>query len=175
MLFQACTYKPSRPYCMAVLAIRAWGWSRKRAVLVFGILLLVDLALLSSNLLKLLRGGWVPLLVALVVFAIVRTWRWGRAAIHSRLAAMPVMTVRELGHLKARPNGLMPRAIVIMAPQGVSSLDDPVPALCQIFWERYRQIPHHLIFLTVEQLHERAEQRHIARQPDGNGTPRTHQ
>ena len=139
---------------MAVLAIRAWGWSRKRAVLVFGILLLVDLALLSSNLLKLLRGGWVPLLVALVVFAIVRTWRWGRAAIHSRLAAMPVMTVRELGHLKARPNGLMPRAIVIMAPQGVSSLDDPVPALCQIFWERYRQIPHHLIFLTVEQLHE---------------------
>ena len=112
---------------MAVLAVHAWGWRRRRAALVFGALLLLDVALLGSNLLKLLRGGWIPLLVALAVFAIVRTWRWGRSAIHSRLAAMPVMTVRELVHLKSRPNGLMPRAIVIMAPQAVATLDDPVP------------------------------------------------
>jgi KUP system potassium uptake protein len=40
---------------------RRWGWTIYRAAVAAGLLLAVDLAFLSANLLKILKGGWIPL------------------------------------------------------------------------------------------------------------------
>jgi KUP system potassium uptake protein len=45
---------------------------------VFGVLGLIDLAFLASNALKIVQGGWFPLLVAGCVFLVMDTWRRGR-------------------------------------------------------------------------------------------------
>ena len=50
------------------LCIAATGW-----------FFVVDLAFFSSNLLKLFAGGWFPLMIGGVVFALMMTWKQGRA------------------------------------------------------------------------------------------------
>lgn len=54
-----------------------WHWSLLRAGLVAGLFLIPDLVFLSSNLLKVPDGGWLPLLVAGAVVMLMTTWRRG--------------------------------------------------------------------------------------------------
>jgi KUP system potassium uptake protein len=64
-----------------------WGWSRWEAGALVALFLVVDLAFLGANLAKVLHGGWVPLAVAAVVFAVMTTWRRGRLILSERLAS----------------------------------------------------------------------------------------
>src|SRR4051794_37911708 len=50
-------------------------WQLALAAVAFGGL---ELTFLSANLSKVLRGGWLPLLIAVVVFTVMTTWRRGR-------------------------------------------------------------------------------------------------
>ena len=57
-------------------------------VLVYGVLgcfLLVDLTFLSANMFKLVEGGWFPLLIGLVVFTLMMTWKRGRTILYGKL------------------------------------------------------------------------------------------
>ncbi|MEI9996203.1 MAG: potassium transporter Kup [Rhizomicrobium sp.] len=65
-------------FLVAVVAIRQWHWRRPVVFAVFGLLGLVDLAFLSSNTLKVIQGGWLPLAMAAMVFVLIDTWRVGR-------------------------------------------------------------------------------------------------
>jgi KUP system potassium uptake protein len=65
-------------FLVAVVAVRQWKWRLPLVIAVFGTLGLVDLAFLSSNALKVVQGGWLPLAMAAVVFIVIDTWRVGR-------------------------------------------------------------------------------------------------
>jgi KUP system potassium uptake protein len=58
-----------------------WGWSWSRTLLVSGGFLLLDIAFLGANLLKLRQGGWIPLLIGLAISTLLLTWRKGRTAL----------------------------------------------------------------------------------------------
>lgn len=62
-----------------------WQWSLMRAALVAGAFLVVDLAFLGSNLLKIREGGWFPLAVGLAGYLVMSTWRRGRELLGVRL------------------------------------------------------------------------------------------
>jgi KUP system potassium uptake protein len=64
--------------CLAFLYMRSQGWRLIVAVPVFGFFALVDLIFLSANMLKIIEGGWFPIVVALLVFSIMGTWWRGR-------------------------------------------------------------------------------------------------
>jgi KUP system potassium uptake protein len=68
----------------AVVARVRWGWSRWKVGAVAGLFLVVDLAFVGANLLKIPHGGWFPLVVAAGVFTLMSTWKKGRV----RLAAL---------------------------------------------------------------------------------------
>jgi KUP system potassium uptake protein len=68
-----------------VYARRGWGWSRARAGALLAGLLVFDLAFLSACAAKIAHGGWFPLLVASGVFAVMTTWKSGRAWLGARL------------------------------------------------------------------------------------------
>lgn len=55
-----------------------WRWSRPAAVALAGVFIIVDLAFVSANLMKVLQGGWFPLVVAALVFFLMYTWWRGR-------------------------------------------------------------------------------------------------
>ena len=62
-----------------------WRWSALVAILVSGPLLLLDLAFFSANILKIREGGWVPLVLGVVVLVTMLTWHRGMGALRSRV------------------------------------------------------------------------------------------
>lgn len=69
-----------------VVARRRWGWSVAIALAVTVPLLVMDTAFFTANLFKVAQGGWVPLLVAALIFAVMTTWRRGRELLRERIA-----------------------------------------------------------------------------------------
>ncbi|MDQ6717302.1 MAG: potassium transporter Kup [Gemmatimonadota bacterium] len=61
-----------------VLARSRWNWSVIHAGLLAAVFLTIDLAFFGANALKILQGGWVPLVVALGLFILMTTWQRGR-------------------------------------------------------------------------------------------------
>jgi len=64
---------------------RIWGWSAISATLVIGAFLLVDLSFFAANAVKVLDGGWFPLVVGAVVYTFLSTWKRGREVLFQRL------------------------------------------------------------------------------------------
>ena len=55
-----------------------WGYSLPLCIAATGFFLLVDTVFLSSNMLKIFKGGWFPLAMALVLYVVMSTWKDGR-------------------------------------------------------------------------------------------------
>jgi KUP system potassium uptake protein len=63
---------------MALVVVwKYWKWPLWAAALLMVPFLLIDLTFLSANLLKVFQGGWVPLMIAAMVMAVMLTWRRG--------------------------------------------------------------------------------------------------
>jgi len=77
---------------LAVVLFRLWNWPRWRAVPLLALFFVVDGAYLAANLTKVPDGGWVPLLIGLVIFVLLTTWSKGRKLMMARMreAAMPI-------------------------------------------------------------------------------------
>jgi KUP system potassium uptake protein len=69
-----------------------WGWSIPAAACAAGALGIVDAAFLASNLMKVAEGGWVPLVLASLVYGVMLVWHAGSTAVHERLrdAVVPI-------------------------------------------------------------------------------------
>ncbi len=82
----------------ALVAKSLWNWPWWRIGVLFGLMLLVDLAFVAGNVTKINDGGWVPLAIAGVMFALFITWRDGRQALRAELAerAVPDKRLPEL-------------------------------------------------------------------------------
>jgi KUP system potassium uptake protein len=63
----------------------AWRYPLGLAVGATGFFFVIDFAFFSSNLLKLLDGGWFPLLIGAAVFTLMTTWKQGRALLNASL------------------------------------------------------------------------------------------
>jgi KUP system potassium uptake protein len=65
---------------VSIVAARQWKWGIRLSAAVFGLFALIDLTFFTSNSLKLLEGGWLPIAIAAGVFVVMETWRIGRRA-----------------------------------------------------------------------------------------------
>jgi KUP system potassium uptake protein len=74
--------------CTCVLAMvvfrRQFRWSRFAVVAVFGLLFLIDAVFFSANTLKVLEGGWVPLVLGIALTALMTSWKRGRDLLLAR-------------------------------------------------------------------------------------------
>ncbi len=57
----------------------AWRWPLWQAVPLLCLFLFFDLLFLGANLIKILDGGWLPLLASVLIISIMTTWKKGRA------------------------------------------------------------------------------------------------
>jgi KUP system potassium uptake protein len=61
------------------------------------VFLILDILLFSSNALKIVEGGWLPLIVGLTILVMMLTWKQGREQMHETLAGdqQPLKTFME--------------------------------------------------------------------------------
>jgi KUP system potassium uptake protein len=67
-----------------------WNWKLLPSLSLLALFLFVDLAFLTSNLTKLLHGGWVPVSIAIGMLAIMTTWKRGRFSLGKVMASVAV-------------------------------------------------------------------------------------
>jgi len=66
--------------CLAYLVMRRrWGWSKPLAALVIAPFLALDTLFFGANILRVVEGGWVPLMVGAGVLGLILIWMRGRA------------------------------------------------------------------------------------------------
>ena len=68
-----------------VVARNQWGWKLWQAFFCVLPFVLIDLAFFSANSIKLMDGGWFPLVFGLAVFTVLSTWKRGREVLHEKL------------------------------------------------------------------------------------------
>ena len=62
-----------------------WGYPIALCIAATGAFFVVDLAFFASNMLKLLEGGWFPLLIGGLIFTLMMTWKRGREILNEKL------------------------------------------------------------------------------------------
>lgn len=125
----------------------SWNWGIVKAGTLCGFFLAIELSFWSANVLKILKGGWFPLVVGLVIFIIMTTWHRGRQILSSRMLEITVPLHQFLAQLKIDSPHRVPGIAVYMAgyPQYAP------PALIQSL-KHFKSIHENLIFLFVQTL-----------------------
>lgn len=135
-----------------LVARHAWKWSRWKAGSLCLGFLLIDLTFFGANLLKFFHGGYVPILVAMGLFAIMHGWYWGRGFIARCYGASRFSTVKNLLDVKKDPvTILLDRSIVVLASRPVSAVTDTIPPALQSRLDHLGAIYKHIAILSVIQ------------------------
>jgi len=102
--------------CLALaVAILVWKWKWPIAVAVFGLLAIPDAAFFIANALKIPEGGWLPLLVAGLVFFTITTWRRGRQLVTADLAEGALPLTKFLERMERAPDRVAGTAVFLTA------------------------------------------------------------
>ncbi len=127
-----------------VVMRRIWRWRRPVAIAIVVPLLTIDVLFLASNSLKVPEGGWFPLLIGLVVFTLLTTWKRGRALLMARLAedSMPLdIFIESIG---ASPPPRVPGTAVFL-----TSTADRVPHALLHNLKHNKVLHDRVVFLTI--------------------------
>ena len=127
-----------------VVATERWKWPLAATSLLIMLFLLVDLAFFGANLVKVVQGGWLPLVIGVVIFTMMTTWKTGRRLVAERLTARALPLEDFMAAVGATPPARVPGTAVFMTaqPRGTP------PALAHNL--RYNKVLHeHVIVLTV--------------------------
>jgi KUP system potassium uptake protein len=75
--------------------------------MVAGLFIVVDFSFVAANLMKVFEGGYVPLVVAAIIFFLIWTWRRGRELLLQKLErdTLPLSTFIASIHSKSRVPG----------------------------------------------------------------------
>jgi len=98
-----------------------WGWSWLRTGALVSLFLTIDMAFFGANVLKIPDGGWFPLLIGIVIFTIMTTWKTGRNLLLERLKSEAMELEPFIEVIGTHPPTRVPGNAVFMTPnpQGV--------------------------------------------------------
>jgi KUP system potassium uptake protein len=122
-----------------------WKWSLPLAAAVAGLFALVDTGFVVSNSMKIADGGWVPLLLAGLVWGMMAIWHRGNAAVAAYLRESAVSVEQFLVDVAAKGVARVPGSAVFLT----RSTHDTPPLM---LWHarNNRALHEHLIAVTVQ-------------------------
>ena len=123
---------------------RLWNWPLWQSIAVSGTALVIEGSFFGANALKILHGGWFPLLIGVILFTIMTTWKTGRRLLWNRIrdAALPVD--QFLGSLDRREPMRVKGTAVYLAG---NSDGTPIALLHNL---KHNKVLHErVIFLTI--------------------------
>jgi KUP system potassium uptake protein len=133
---------------LAYYVARRYGWGRGSALALTSFLMLIDLAFFGSNLLKLLDGGWVPVVMAIGVFTLMTTWGRGRILMTEAMADEDASYRDFIDKINTdAPHRVAGTGVFLTG-------GDRVPAYLLRHMERNKVLHEQIILLTVKTLDE---------------------
>lgn len=127
-----------------VVLRESWRWSRWLAGILCGFFLFIDIAFWGANLLKIIHGGWFPLMVGIIGFTVMTTWHSGRKLLAAKLAEKIIPLNKFLEDLDIKnPHRIEGTAVYLNR-----SLTLAPYALVHTY-EHFKTVHKNLIFLYV--------------------------
>lgn len=159
------------------VAYYRWRWKIYSVYLICVPILAIDLLFFGSNLLKLLHGGYFPVLVAGVLVSIMLVWQWGRKSLADAFYEFGVREGKKIDWLVALRDMLddleltlrenLPaaraliqgrrrlvesdRAAVFLCSRPIRSSEDYVPVVLRIFLKKYGVLPAQVVLMHIHQ------------------------
>lgn len=138
---------------------RVWKWPLWAAAAVIVPLLLIEQAFFTANILKVLDGGWLPLLMASILFVIMWTWVRGYDILSKKIRREDTDLAWLTRKLTAKPPHRVPGTAVFL------SADADLAPTCLMHNLKHNRVLHERnIILTIKteavprvQRHERVE------------------
>ena len=121
-----------------------WRWPIVVALLVSGGFLLIDLAFFGANVLKIREGGWIPLLLGVLIFIVMTTWHQGIEAVRRSRAQKPEAIETFLAKLQDGKVARVPGTAVFF-----SRSDTAIPAVLVQHVVQIKALQESLVSLTV--------------------------
>jgi KUP system potassium uptake protein len=126
-------------------ARRLWNWPRWPAGLLCGFFIIIEGILCTANLLKIAHGGWVPLVIAAIVFVLMTTWKTGRRVLGDRLRSSFIPLPLFLDDVqKTAPHRVAGTAVFM------SSNADATPLALLHNLKHNRVLHQSVVFLTIQ-------------------------
>jgi KUP system potassium uptake protein len=97
-----------------------WRWPLWKSILLCGSFVIFDLALFGANLHKIPDGGWLPIVVAMGILAIMHTWKSGRNEIQDKVYGGAITELELSSVAKSKSITRVPGSAVFMVatPRG---------------------------------------------------------
>jgi KUP system potassium uptake protein len=95
-----------------------WQWRLATSLAVAGLFVVVDAGFFAANSVKIADGGYVPLLLAAIVYGLMLIWHRGTAAVMHQIERAPVPVSDFLADLKARGVPRVPGTAVFLTRTG---------------------------------------------------------
>ena len=124
---------------------RLWNWSPWIAGPLCGLFLVVELAFFGANFLKVAHGGWFPLVMGLLIFTVMATWKTGRRVLGERLRGSFIPLTMFLEDVDRNAPLRVPGTAVFM-----SSNADSTPLALLHNLKHNRVLHKSVIFLTIQ-------------------------
>ena len=132
---------------LALVARALWPKARRWVLPLCVVFFVIDVGFVVANGAKFLQGAWFPLLLGLLVFTVLRTWRRGRELLHEEVRKEGIQLDTFLPGLMLAPPVRVPgTAIFLTADKGV------VPQALLHNLKHNKVLHEHNVFLTVETL-----------------------
>jgi KUP system potassium uptake protein len=136
--------------CMMAFVViwKMWRWSALAAAALIVPFLVIDLTFLSANLLKVVQGGWVPLLLGGVVMTVMYTWRRGSRILFEKTRRLETPLDDLVRILERKPPQRVPGTAVFLTSDPKSA---PTALLHSL--KHYKVLHEKNVILSVETTH----------------------
>jgi KUP system potassium uptake protein len=132
---------------LAIVARALWPTWRKWVLPLCALFLVIEVAFVIANGAKILQGGWFPVVLGIVLFTLLRTWRRGRQLLYDEIRKEGIQLDTFLpGLMLAPPTRVPGTAIFLIAQKGM------VPHALLHNLKHNKVLHERNVFLTVETL-----------------------
>jgi KUP system potassium uptake protein len=132
---------------LALVARALWPKGRRWVLPLCVLFLLADVGFLIANGAKILDGGWFPVILGIVLFTLLRTWRRGRELLAAEIRKEAIQLDTFLPGLMLAPPVRVPGTAVFLVPQ-----TGMVPQALLHNLKHNKVLHERNVFLTVETL-----------------------
>lgn len=128
-------------------ARHTWGWHPVLALGLCGFFLVIEVSFWGANLLKVLHGGWFPLLVGALIYTIMTTWNRGRQILSDRMLELIMPLDKFLEKVWDEKAHRIDGVAIYMSGHAKFA-----PATIIMNYNHFKALHEHVIFLSVQTL-----------------------